>query len=193
MFSITSEQVRSISKSFMKKDIITHLIFTISLLLITSLVRKWFEWEFIPFWLGGLFGALLPDIDHLVYIYLLKPKEETSQKAVSLIQERQVTKTWDYIMDTAGDRKDLIFHTAFFQLLFAVFAFLIVTSSGSVFGRGLVLAFYLHLIIDQVVDLVEKGGIQNWFVSLPFTLDNEKQRWYVAGNIIVLLVLSLVF
>src|SRR3989344_7433727 len=101
----------------MKKDLLTHITFTISLLLVTSIVRSWFSLEFIPFWLGGLFGALLPDVDHLVYIYLLKPKEETSQKAVTLIQERQVAKTWNYIMDTKGDRKDLIFHTAFFQLL----------------------------------------------------------------------------
>lgn len=177
----------------MKKDLVTHFTFTISYLLLSSIVKDWFAVQYIPFWVGGLIGTLLPDIDHLIYVYVLKPKEAASQKVATLIEERQVTKTWDLLVETGGQRKDLIFHTVFFQLIFTIFAFLIVTSSSSIFGRGLVLTFALHLLIDQVVDLMEKGTVVNWFSGLPFSLDKSQERLYIVGNIVLLLVLGFIF
>ena len=56
------------------------------------------------------------------------------------------------------------------------------SSSGSLFGKGMVLAFGLHLLIDQATDLSEVGNLDNWFKNLPVKLDlvQSKIYWLVA-------------
>lgn len=175
----------------MKKDLATHFSFAIALFALITLFNRWFSLDYIPFWVGGIIGTLLPDVDHLIYAYVLKPHEVTSQRVASLISQRQVGKTWDLISATRTERKDLIFHSATFQLLFVVFAFLVITSSGSILGSGIVLAFLLHLLIDQVMDLVETGSVNVWFERFPFQLDSEQKRYYLVANGLIILVLSI--
>lgn len=83
---------------------------------------------------------------------------------------------------TRGERNELIFHTIFFQLIFFVLTFWMLSSSGSLFGRGMVLAFALHLLIDQAIDLTELGNLGNWFTNLPVILDLKQTKiyWVVA-------------
>ena len=177
----------------MKKDLLTHFAFFITYFLLLSLVRKWFSPEYLVLWLGGVIGTLLPDIDHLIYAYILKPKEADSMKASTLISQKEYTKSWDLLVETQGNKSDLLFHSAFFQLLFILIAFLIVTSSGSLLAKGLVLAFLLHLLIDQVTDLAEKKNIDRWFEGFPIVLSGIQKRWYLAGNIIILVVFGFLF
>ena len=64
-----------------------------------------------------------------------------------------------------------------------------VTSSGSLFGKGMVLAFALHLSIDQIVDLTEMKSFDNWFKNLPFRLNfNQAQTYWVVSLLIVLII-----
>jgi hypothetical protein len=83
---------------------------------------------------------------------------------------------------TSSERKELIFHTIFFQMIFFVLTFWMLSSSGSLFGKGMVLAFGLHLLIDQATDLSEVGNLDNWFKNLPVKLDlvQSKIYWLVA-------------
>ncbi len=172
----------------MKKDLLIHFVYLVAIFVLISLYKDWIRLEFLPFWLGGVFGTILPDVDHLINIYVLRPKDQTSQKVTGLLAKREVIKSWDILATTRGERKELIFHSGYFQLIFIIFAFLIVTSSGSLFGRGLVLAFMLHLLIDQIIDLMEGGNFDAWFEKLPFNLDFKQKRWYIAANGVVLLI-----
>ncbi len=99
-------------------------------------------------------GTLLPDLDHILYVYLLRPQEYVSQRFNHMIGQRDLWGSLSLLAETRNERTKLIFHTALFQVIFLVFAFLVVTSSGSVLGRGIVLAVVLHLIVDEVVDLM---------------------------------------
>src|SRR3972149_5306906 len=171
----------------MKKDLLIHFVYMIALFVLISLYKDWIRLPSLPFWFGGILGTLLPDIDHLIYIYVLKPSEATSQKVTDMLSKKQVFKSWDLLATTRGERKELIFHSGYFQLIFIIFALLIVTSSGSLLGRGLVLAFMLHLLIDQIIDLMESGNFDAWFEKLPFSLDFKQKRWYLVGNGAVLL------
>ena len=171
----------------MKKDLLIHFVYMVAFFVFISLYKDWLRLPFLPFWFGGILGTILPDVDHLIYIYVLRPKEETSQRVATLIANREVIKSWDILANTRGERRDLIFHSGYFQLIFIIFAFLIVTSSGSLLGRGLVLAFMLHLLIDQIIDLMESGNFDAWFEKLPFSLDFKQKRWYLAANSFLLL------
>src|SRR4030042_2557062 len=176
----------------MKKVLATHLVFTVAFFILFNVYRDWLNLAFMPFWLGALLGTLLPYTDYLIYVYLLKPKEPISQEAATLISQKKIVKAWDVLISNFSDRKGLLIHNASFQTLFLVFSVWMVTS-GSLLGTGLVLAFILHLILDQVMDLVELGNIDNWFVGFPINLDKEQKRWFLAGNALVLLFLGFIF
>lgn len=173
----------------MKKELFIHFSFLVSFFIFISLFRGWLNLSFWPLWLGGLLGTLLPDIDHLIYVYFLRPQELTSQRVNYMLGKRNVWGSLSLLAETRSERTKLIFHTATFQLIFLVLTFLVITSSGSMFGRGLVLAFSLHLLVDQAVDFMETGDLNNWFKNLPIRLEGRQQRLYW----LIVLVLVLLF
>lgn len=173
----------------MKKEIFIHFAFFVSLFIFISLVKGFLLLSYWPLWAGGMVGTLLPDLDHIIYVYFLKPHELTSQRASYMVGKGQITRTFQLLAETRSERTKLIFHTATFQIIFLVLAFLVLTSSGSIFGRGLVLAFSLHLLVDQIVDITDTGNLDSWFQNLPFVVGKDRQKIYW----IVLLALSLLF
>lgn len=177
----------------MKKELITHFTFVAAFFIFITVIKGWFDLVYIPFWVGGILGTLLPDTDHLIYVYFLRPNEAMSQKATSLLAEREYVKTFKLLATTRTQRSKLIFHTALFQILFLVFAFLVVTSSGSLLGRGIVLAFSLHLLIDQFIDLMETDRLNSWFKDFPFEIDAKQMRWFMVGMLAVLLFFGFFF
>lgn len=175
----------------MKKELVIHFLFAISFGIFISLIRGWIGLAYWPFWLGIIFGTLLPNVDYFVYAFFLRPQEFMSQKTAFLVKERNFRKTFDYLAATArGGGAKLIFHTAYFQVIFMILTFWVVTSSGSLFGIGLVTAFFLHLIVDQMVDLSEKGSIEDWFKDIPVEVDKEKTIIYFVAMTVLLLVFS---
>ena len=75
-----------------------------------------------------------------------------------LVGKGKIIDTFKLLADTRSERKNLIFHTLLFQIVFIILTIFVLTSSASLFGRGLVLAFYLHLAIDMYVDWKEVGS-----------------------------------
>lgn len=158
--------------------------------------------EYIIFWLGGIVGTFLPDTDHLIYVYFLRPQELTSQRTARMAGNRNYWGMIKLLFDTRGERRKLIFHSAFFQVIFVVLSFLVITSSGSLFGMGLVLAFFLHLLVDQFVDLtatqdssdIQSQDIMNpnplrvWFRGLGISPNKERVLFYWLALVFVFLV-----
>ena len=171
----------------MKKDLVTHFSFLIAFFLFISIVRSWFSLNFITFWLGGIVGTLLPFLDGFIYVYLLKPQDAASQEVVGIIKNKNYRRAWDVLSTTRRQRTDMIFHTAYFQLVFLLFTFLVKSSSGSIFGWGLVLAFALHLLVEQFNDLAETKALNNWFAKYLVIKDRKYQQFYLVGNLLILL------
>lgn len=137
----------------MKKDLFKHLLFFFSLFVLVTLVKRYFSFSYWPFWVGGIFGTLLPDIDHLLHVFVFKPEELTSQRVKYLLSSKQYREALSLIYDTQTERQNLIFHTQQFQIIFIVLTFWLMSSSGGFFGRGLTLAFFLHLVVDNLNDI----------------------------------------
>lgn len=174
----------------MKKEIFIHFAFFVSLFIFVSIARGYLSFSSWQFFLGGLVGTILPDIDHLLYVFFLKPQELTSQRVSYMVGKKDIWGGLELLAETRSERTKLIFHTATFQLIFLVLTFFVLTSSGSLMGRGLVLAFFLHLIVDQAVDLEATGSLSNWFKNFPFWRPVDKRQtlvWWGAGLIVVLL------
>lgn len=171
----------------MKREVFLHFSFWFSFFVFITLIRHYFNLSYWPFWVGGIIGTVLPDIDHILYLYL-RPQELTTQRLGFLIDRGEVKRVLTLLYETRGERKNLIFHTAFFQLIFLVLTFWVLTSSGSILGKGLVLAFSLHLLVDQIVDLTEMGSFDNWLKYSPFYLGLREGRifWTVLTAVTIL-------
>ncbi|MFC1625742.1 hypothetical protein ACFL1Q_01780 [Patescibacteria group bacterium] len=173
----------------MKRELLIHIAFLVSFFIFVTIFKGWFSLAYWPFWLGGLVGTFLPDVDHVLYVLMLKPYELTSQRISYLLERKELKKIVELLYETRSERRGLIFHTAGFQMLFLVLTFWMVTSSGSLFGRGLVLAFSLHLLIDQIMDLNDIGSMANWnTVSLVDLTDRKKASLYWLAAVIALCV-----
>jgi hypothetical protein len=169
-----------------KRDLLIHLAYWFSFFVFITLARQYFDLSYWAFWLGGLFGIILPDIDHLIYVYFVKPQDLSSQRVGYLINKKEIKRGIYLLYETRSERKELIFHSVFFQIIFLVLTFWVMSSSGSLFGRGLVLSFALHLSIDQVIDLTELKSFDNWLKLSPIIFDSNKAKIYVL--VVILLV-----
>jgi len=174
----------------MKKEFVRHTLTLIILLVLVTLLKRWLDLSVWPFWVGGVIGTILPDIDHLLYIYI-NPQELTSQRTTYMVGQGKLMETFKFLAETRSERKNLIFHTILFQGIFLILTVFVLTSSGSLFGRGLVLAFYLHLLVDAYVDWKETGAMENWFKNSPITIPQNKIATYFMVNIILLAFLAI--
>ena len=141
----------------MKNKAFIYISFLVSFFLFISLYRNWLDLVYWPFWLGGLVGIVLPELDHIVYVFFSNPQEVTSQRVQFLCKNKQFKRCARLLLSTGQERMGLIFHTILFQAIFFVLTFWVMTSSTSLFGKGIVLAFCLHLAIDQIDRFLEKG------------------------------------
>jgi len=173
----------------MKKEIFIHFAFLISFLIFVSLIKGYLDLSFWPFWVGGILGTILPDVDHFIYIFFLRPYELSSQRASSMLDRKNILATLQLLAETRYERTKIIFHTATFQLIFTVLAFWVLTSSGSILGRGLALAFLLHMLVDQIVDLTQTGNLATWFRNFPLILEGREKQYWLA-NLALLLIFA---
>ncbi len=157
------------------------------------LVRRWFALSYWPFGVGLLAGMILPELDDFVYIYFLRPYDLTSQRARMMFSHRQWRGALGVLARTSVERERLIFHTALFQIIFLVFGFLVITSTGSLFGRGLVISFLLHLLYSEARELKRTGSLQRWFKDLPLALTYEQFLVYWFLNLAALILLAFLF
>lgn len=177
----------------MKKVYIRQFLAFILLFAFTTILRHWFTPNYLMFWLGGLVGLVLPDVDHLIYIYVLRPHELTAQRASRMVSQRKPLAALNLLASTRSERQDLIFHNNLFQFVMFVFTFFVLSSTSNLFGRGLVIAFMLHLTVDQIIDFVQIGDINNWLAKLNVKLQREQSILFISLQLGVLTLLSLVF
>jgi hypothetical protein len=172
---------------YMKKDLLTHFTFFIAFFVFITIFHGWFSLEYIAFWFGGIIGTFLPDIDYLFYAYLLEPDNGFSVDLKGKIGNGKYSQGFKSMAESGIPRNQLIFHNASFNVLFAIFSFLVLSSSSSLLGAGLVLAFMLHLFLDMVMDYMDSKNIDLWFAKFPLQLDTKGKRRYMIINGLVLL------
>lgn len=174
----------------MKKELMLQFPFFISLFVLVSVFKGWFSFSYWPFWLGGVVGLFFPYLDHFLYTFLLKPYELTSQRVKFLFNSKKYKEAFKLLVDTKFERVDLVIHSVYFQIIFAVLTFWVLTSSGSLLGRGIVLAFYLHLLIDQYKDYQNQGSVDRWFKNFQDFFDQKGKIYYLIVASLLLLVFA---
>lgn len=169
----------------------------IFLLIVFTLLKRWFDYSYVLVWLGVIIGFYFPFLDHLFYAYIVRPDEEISKNIRSMItfktffSLRRIRALVDYIHVTANQRRRLILHTAYFQVLLLLLTFLILSSNSNLFGRGLVFGFSAKLLLEEVLEFIKSGKIDTWFSQIPLSLDSYRQKIYLYVNGLALLIFSL--
>lgn len=177
----------------MRKEILSHLIPTLVFLVLVTLAHWQLKFSLIFFWLGGLFGSLFLDIDHLFYAYLQAPHEFTSQRARRLFEQKQFKEGVILLFETQEERGRMIFHSSLFQIILLIVCFFVLTSSASLFGKGLVLGMLLHSLTDQGFEFVKNGEIENWFWQFRERPETNIQGIYFAFVFLLFLIFSLLW
>lgn len=105
----------------LRKEIVDHFGLTAVWLLVITLFHLGWRLNLLWFWLGGLAGTFLPDLERFLYRepFLLSPQKSP-------------------------------FRNIIFQLILLVAGFYVITSSASFLGKSLVMAMFLRLLKDEI-------------------------------------------
>ena len=161
------------------------------LLVILTLTKGWYNFSYALVWFSVLIGYYLPFFDHLFYAYVVRPDLEISRNIRSLVSIKKIKNLISYVNETKDQREKLIIHTAYFQAVFSLLTFFILSSSGSLFGRGLVYGFCLKLFVEQLYEYFTKKDLSRWFTEMNIKPDAHATRVYLYANGLVLLIFSL--
>jgi len=173
-----------------KKELTSHYLATLIWLVAVSLLRWQWNLELVWLWLGALAGTMILDLDQVFGALLIYPEEKT----LGLWRQRKIKALLEYLAKTYSQRVKLPFHNAIFQVGFLVFSFWVLTSSGGLFGKGLVMAANLHLLKDELHLLIKgrEEKLRCWlFWPVRQEVSFEEQKIFVGVMGVVFLGLSL--
>lgn len=176
-----------------KNEIISHLLIAFGYFLLVSFLRWRLDFDLFWLWFGGLSGTFLLDIDHLFYWFFYHPEKEDSQEAKSLLKQRNFLGMYRLLVSSHATHTRMVFHTALFQIVLLIMAFYILSSGGSIFASGLVMAVNLHLLKDQwqVFLSGDKEYLIDWlFWQIKGIPAKKYLNFYLVGATIIFLVLT---
>jgi hypothetical protein len=176
----------------MKKFFSSQLLILGGFFAIIIFLKQWFTLAVWPFLVGGIIGIFLPEVDYLIYIYFLRPTDPISLQAKALIKARKFQEAFSLLHQIDNGEHKLTFHSALFYGCFVLFSFLVISSSGSFLGRGLVLGFLVNLDIAQW-KAYKNEELNQWFATLNMNLNHKHQALYMSLIIFVTVILGLFF
>lgn len=168
----------------------TYAAILIIYLVIITLLRWSWQWQWGLFWLGGFFGLLLYDFDHVVYLLWQAPEEPTSILFKQILRERRGKEAFRLLEQTAGQRTRLVAHSVIFQGCLLVLAFFTVSSTYSFFGQGMMMGLFLHSLIYQGRLLLADQGLASWFWQTGVRISTKAEAFYYLGLVVFFIFFS---
>ena len=170
------------------REFISHLGVTVVYLLMVSLFTRNFSSYF---WIGGIIGIPILDIDHLLYLFT-NSEEKSCQKFFRIWSEKKYQTAIFYLVSLhKNDNQKKLLHNGFFGMVWAALCLLVFIMSKGLFQMGLMLSVYLHLLKDITEDLIDMEHLKEWlFWPLKKTISNRTTIIYVNLLIIQFLLLT---
>ncbi|HLE48938.1 MAG TPA: hypothetical protein VI819_02830 [Patescibacteria group bacterium] len=176
----------------MERRKLNQLLVLIIIFGLATVLKRWYNLNYVLVWLGALLGFYLPNIDYILYAFVIRPQNSLSLEIKSLIKNKKFLKIGDVAKDLTQFEK-LIFHTAYFQVIFLVLTFFVVSSSGSLFGKGLVYAASLKLLLEQIWEFRKNKNLSYWFSEMNLELSSDQTKAYLLSVGFALLLFILMF
>jgi len=178
-------------KKVNKKAVLNFFLPAIVLSLFLSLIHWYLRLDLFLLWTGVFLGTLIWQTDHLFYIWLKAPHEYTSLRFIRYLQNRKFREAFQLLVETKDERPRTLFCSVLFQGFLFLVAFFVLTSSGSVLGKGLVLGLILQPFVLQGRQFLQKGEISSWFWQLKTKPARNLQALYFGLVVLVFLFFSL--
>lgn len=105
-------------------------------------------WEYFFFAVGVSVGWSLLWVDRLVHAFYLYPETEFNQLLRHSWQQRQYRALISALMQAGSLQEKLLMRSTLFFLVYLALTVFVLTSTGSVFGIGLMLGMGLHYTYD---------------------------------------------
>lgn len=148
-------------------------------------------WQLSFFWVGGFFGLLLYNLDHVAYLLWQAPEAATAVKFRQLSKERRFRETFTLLEETSQERKRLVGHSVIFQIVLVVLAFFAVSSTASYFGKGMVMGMFLYSLVNQGLLLLRGRDLTNWLWQVRIKPSRKGEAIYFLILVVLFVFFSL--
>ena len=88
--------------------------------------------------------------------------------------------------------KQSVFRTVFFEGTLSVVGFFVITSSGSLVGSGVMLAFFLRFVLEQMTEF-QATGIGHWITTSNIATSRLREEILVIVTATIFVLLTLLF
>ena len=147
-------------------------------------------WELVLWLAGAILGGYFVKLDQLVYVYFTQPEALLSLEIKSLIKQKRKKEAWNLLCQRGGEQ-NLAFRSALFQAGWTVLAFFTLTSTKVIFGKIMVMAVGLHLLLNEWEAILSGRGIAWIFWQIKREVGLKEQKWFLGGMTLVFGILSL--
>lgn len=152
--------------------------------------------EFLSWLAGGAVGWQLIRTDRLLWVYFSHPEEKMSLYIKNLIKKGNFKQAILDLEKYKDYQRHLSFRSALFQAVWVVLAFFAMTSTPSFFGKGLIMALGLHLLVDEWEDQLKNPQKLNswlfWQIKRKITLQEQKTFLYLMTGLFAILTILVV-
>jgi hypothetical protein len=138
----------------MKRYVLAHLPMALMYALLVFAIKSgWWrlEWLEIANWiwwvLGVIIGVLILFADRIVYTYSY-PGAQISQQFAWYIKEKKYMSALDLLDVRRLEQERLSFRSSLFMAIWVPLSFFALTSTTSLFGKGVVMGLMLHILTD---------------------------------------------
>ncbi len=122
------------------------LVFLLKGLFPLSPLSNYFSW--VLWYLGVTLGVLILFLDRIVYTYSY-PGTQIAQQFSWYINQKKYLTAFSLLYDRRLEAERLTFRSALFVILWLPLAFFALTSTPSLFGKGVVMGIMLHILADS--------------------------------------------
>jgi len=175
----------------LKEELFSHFSVSLVYLLLISLFNFGLGWRLIFFGLGILFGTFLLDFDHFLIAWNQENKAWWAERFRYLWQKREYKKAIFHLAESHLEHRHLIFHSVICQPLLLFLAFFVLTSTSSLFGKGLVMSLNLHLLKDEWHTVLTRKSLGWIFWPVKRPLQTKTHQLYLFTVTAVFLLLTL--
>lgn len=159
--------------------------------------RTWgMFFDLVGLWIGGVIGLVLLGLDRVIQVYVGRSHEQLSQQVQSYLKKGQWKDALETLLARREEQSNLAFRNGVFGVVFLPVLFFGVTSSASLFGKGLVVGVMLHFLYDAWRDQLKRPEHLNkwlfWMVSRDVTMQEQRALLWILTGLFALFTLLLV-
>lgn len=147
--------------------------------------------DWVLFLIGGWVGMFVWLVDKLVYVYYTRPEDGYSVRVKGLISGKQWKEALRVLWQESDGEMRLAMNNVLFMGVWCGLGLFLMTSSASMFARGLVLGIGLELVVGLYHDWEDQEALMGrLFWPVMRRVSRRELKFVVAGFVAMFLWLS---